>query len=579
MVSLAPHPVAVDAAEPPAVVSRRAPRALPRIGAALLVTVAVLPLVIALTSFMADPPSIVRESDTALIELDVQDTLRGEQALGPYSQYHWHHPGPAWYGLLAPVYTLFGSSAASLDGALLLINLLFAAATVLVARSYAGMLGAAVAGGGILALLAASPQLFTYLWNPLAVVLPTLLVVLLAGRVAAGSTRSIVGLLLVATFLAQTHVGTVPVVFAVSTVAMVAWTLRRVRRKAAHPPPRSGWLARLLLAAGLALAVVAWLPPVAEWLGGDADNNVALLTEFFTTNETDGIVYAESDRTATESLSTVGRAMGVPFGDDLEAAGFPEAAEATSQTATIRALAAFGLAGVLLAVGKAWRDRAMTSMALVLAAALTASVLAVQNIVGDVRWYLLTWAAVLPIAVAVGLARLGAPPLAAILARVAGRVGRRRRWVRPAGAAVATGLLLWYGLAVVADPLADFATAEEPGSGSIEINRKVLTALPERVDPSAGPIRVDIDFGPSWIYAAPLVLELRDEGWDPAVNPGWMFMFGDDLGPGRAESARIVLTRADQRPGFITGMIGFRSLGSVPTALGDLRVWMSTTPA
>jgi hypothetical protein len=32
--------------------------------------------------------------DAALLELNVISALRGDQLLGPYSQYGWHHPGP-----------------------------------------------------------------------------------------------------------------------------------------------------------------------------------------------------------------------------------------------------------------------------------------------------------------------------------------------------------------------------------------------------------------------------------------------------------------------------------------------------
>src|SRR5437016_3928499 len=42
-------------------------------------------------------------ADAALIELYTMSATRGEQLLGPYSRFRWHHPGPAMFYALVPL--------------------------------------------------------------------------------------------------------------------------------------------------------------------------------------------------------------------------------------------------------------------------------------------------------------------------------------------------------------------------------------------------------------------------------------------------------------------------------------------
>ena len=61
-------------------------------------------------------------SDTAVIESFTLYASRAQLLVGPYSRYGWHHPGPLFFYLLAPVYTLAGSSTPALSAGALLIN-------------------------------------------------------------------------------------------------------------------------------------------------------------------------------------------------------------------------------------------------------------------------------------------------------------------------------------------------------------------------------------------------------------------------------------------------------------------------
>jgi hypothetical protein len=83
--------------------SRWTSRPLPRTKSVLgrLAIVAGL-LVVGLTLFLRSTPHAFPYGDGAVIEIYTLQALRGFLTLGPYSQFHWHHPGP----LMAPIHRL-----------------------------------------------------------------------------------------------------------------------------------------------------------------------------------------------------------------------------------------------------------------------------------------------------------------------------------------------------------------------------------------------------------------------------------------------------------------------------------------
>ena len=60
--------------------------------------------------------------DGALIELYTLHAMQGQQLLGAYSQYGWHHPGPLSFDWFAPFYALAGRTAFGLSTAVLFTN-------------------------------------------------------------------------------------------------------------------------------------------------------------------------------------------------------------------------------------------------------------------------------------------------------------------------------------------------------------------------------------------------------------------------------------------------------------------------
>ena len=117
-----------------------------RLSSFLLATVGaavVLGPAIALLPGLTDPteaPPFYPHGDHAVLELYTRLAASGDQRLGPYSRFHFHHPAPALFYLSMPVYELAGESHEGLKLAALLINALSVAGLLgpMLAKAYLG---------------------------------------------------------------------------------------------------------------------------------------------------------------------------------------------------------------------------------------------------------------------------------------------------------------------------------------------------------------------------------------------------------------------------------------------------------
>ena len=216
--------------------------------------------------------------DHAVIELRTLDVGgRHTPLVGPYSRYGWSHPGPALFYALAPVLRLFAKrDIGTLAGAVVLNGLalgcIFAVlwrrrdAVALVAGVFvAAVLVRAMGGAGLL-----DP------WNPYVIVLPLLACVICAWAAAGGSRWSLVATVVLASFVAQTHIGAAPAAIALVLFAF-GWVVADAVR--ARGADRRRRVTTMAIAAGA--GVVAWLPPVVQALTSDG-GNLRAIWEFWT---------------------------------------------------------------------------------------------------------------------------------------------------------------------------------------------------------------------------------------------------------------------------------------------------------
>ncbi|MDQ1461990.1 MAG: hypothetical protein QOI08_3474 [Actinomycetota bacterium] len=192
---------------------------------------------------------------------------------------HAHHPGPMLFWALAVPERVARSSPVGILVGTALVN---AAALVVVALVVARLLGWRAAAG-TLALLAVLVWALGRQWivdplNPYIALLPAFALCTLAGVAAAGRTRALIGVAIVGSFVAQTHLIYAPLAAAmllvgVAGVAITFWS--RARRGLA-------WGREALITSGISLAAlaVAWALPLYDQLAHSPGNLSAVASSF-----------------------------------------------------------------------------------------------------------------------------------------------------------------------------------------------------------------------------------------------------------------------------------------------------------
>jgi hypothetical protein len=233
--------------------------------------------VMALGISLRDAPRGVALADAAIGELYVLHALEGAWLLGPYSQYFWHHPGPAMFYALAPLYALAERHPAALGVGALLLNVAAVAGSIGLATRQLSV-AAAVPVCLVCALwIWRTAALLTSYWNPHLILLSTLLFFWLATSVSGGRVKQLPLLAAAGSFLAQTHLGTAPLVAGLAVLAAgLAWKHRTAPLDDAARSARR----RALNAAAWVLALF-WALPVAEQLANPSGGNIGLLLQYF----------------------------------------------------------------------------------------------------------------------------------------------------------------------------------------------------------------------------------------------------------------------------------------------------------
>ena len=212
--------------------------------------------------------------DAAFLELYTLHVTRGVWALGPYSQFGWHHPGPLYFYLLAPLYAAGGFRFAAINAGAAIINLTsLTVLLVIIGRSSrrSFVLWVPVVLG--LYMLRLSPM-FVSAWNPHVLVLPTAALVVVSAALASGQLSLAPFSIVIGSFCVQTHVALVPCVAALwaftSVVIAIRTRLGEIETSAA----------RKWLNVAIWTWAVCWLLPLAEQLQNRPGNMTAII-QFF----------------------------------------------------------------------------------------------------------------------------------------------------------------------------------------------------------------------------------------------------------------------------------------------------------
>jgi hypothetical protein len=226
---------------------------------------------------------------------------------------------------------------------------------------------------------------FRYPWNPFATMLPMALLIALAALVAGGSRLAIVGSLVTASFLVQTHISTSLVAGSVVAVALLIHLARRLRAPSgggSTAAPRWSWW--IGVAGGL-LLILMWLPPLIDQLA-NRPGNLRLLAEY--------LRQPRPTKPFRQAVSAVGRLLAVfPFGHYNEGLGDEVTVLPARRLLTLLATALAAL--VLAVVARRPHERFIRGVGILTLVSLPVCVLSVEHIVGPIEGYLVIWMTVL----------------------------------------------------------------------------------------------------------------------------------------------------------------------------------------
>lgn len=245
----------------------------PRGRIAFLAVALALPYVFAIAAVWGKPWGA--PSDFAAEMLRVADVGgRHTPLVGVFSRFGWNHPGPLMFYVLAPFFRLLGTSGLLVGTAVL--NLAASLAVIVLAGRRGGLRSALLAAAMMLLLARAMTWgVIVQPWNPYLVVLPLALLGMLAWGVAEEARWELPWMMLIGSFLVQSHVG-YALVTAGLVVTPVAITL--VRRRHSLGSWFTLWARPL--AVSLLVTLAAWLPPIIEELRGHPGNLTELVRYF-----------------------------------------------------------------------------------------------------------------------------------------------------------------------------------------------------------------------------------------------------------------------------------------------------------
>jgi hypothetical protein len=470
-------------------------------------------------------PEFIPTSDVAVIESYTMFAAEGRLFVGPYSRFGWHHPGPALFYLLAPFHQLAGERSAGLSAGALVINLAaIFVITSIVARAAGVSLTLFVAVLSLTFVWRASEMLSSQ-WNPHVLVLPAMAFLVLCGEMAAGRLWRLPLVAVLGSLIVQTHVGLVPVVFAVGAAASAAavaaaYRDRTDRRTFGRIVNVTAWM---LLAA--------WLLPLAEEIYR-TPGNLTELWRFFAGEERSGQTFRLAWRAWADMLSAlVLPDFRVAWGSLFTASG--------GVWTSLLALAQMLLLPAIAIREYRARQPFRASLAGLLLLASFVALWSVTRIEDELYDHAVFW-----------IAGIGVLNMAVILDAVAGP------WVR-AGAARLSSIRLTpalIGIAVVAVGAALgvrqlTVTVERSRAPNPEqlTARRLADQVEEylRIHGGCKPlIRLD---HPTWPVAAGLLLELQRDAVPYAVEESWLPMFSDAAGPQGDETCVMTIVWPQER--------------------------------
>ena len=214
-------------------------------------------------------------ADIAVLEIYTRHALAGHLLVGPYSQFGFHHPGPLYFYLLAPMYALSAERTAGMNAGAVVLAIASVATMAWIAARWAGSVVSAAVLCSVTIYVWRVKDLIASAWNPNVVILPTFALVVACAALACGHAAALPIVVFLASFILQTDVALVPVVVAICAVSVCA-AAAAIRSMPADRVRAS----RASLNVSAWLLVALWFLPAAEQLSHHP-GNLTVLWRFF----------------------------------------------------------------------------------------------------------------------------------------------------------------------------------------------------------------------------------------------------------------------------------------------------------
>jgi hypothetical protein len=321
-------------------------------------------------------PEIYPVADAATTSIYTLHAGHGDLAVGAYSRFYWHHPGPLLYDLLALPYRASGLREISLKWTGLALNLIWLSATLALVFRRSPRVAIAVAAAFIPLLWREQGLLFAT-WNPLAPVLALPLAIVAAADVGAGGRWSVVVLVATLSYCVQAHAGLLVVSVALTSGAgLSAWLLPSTT-------PSISWRRlRRPLVVGAGVFVLLWAIPVAHevrtWPG-----NLVAIARFFLDASHPHPSWARSVAVACDTLNG-------PLLPSWEAMADVVTRHVPRWVQWVTGVQCL-LLGAAAVTAARRGDRFEAALALVCAVSTLSIPVAVHGVAGEIHAYLLVW--------------------------------------------------------------------------------------------------------------------------------------------------------------------------------------------
>jgi len=487
------------------------------------------------------PRDVAPDSDFAVIDSQVLQTLRGWQPVGAYSRFGAHHPGPLYFQVLAPAYLVSGYRHLSIELTVALINVASVIGLWWLIRRFAQSRATAVASLLLVGLyLWRMDGLLVSPWNPHVPLMPFGLLLVAAAAVVAGAVELLPLVVFLASFVVQAHMGLVPVTAAalLVTAAAVVVRIAKDRRSGSSNAPA---LRRSLIVAASVAALV-WAVPIVDELRPGGLHNLRELGHFF------GTATPYSPRQAGHAFEQL---VIAPFSPQL---GLEWGGLHIPPTDPVvrAAMIAEGIA-LVAAIVIAWRRRHRfeTALGVICFAGSIAGLVAVRRLPEEVHEYTVLWVTVLGVSIWTVVA---GELIDGILRAVRQAAGESRPKIARMLLPVASAALVL----LAARQLMNWRATDVRSSPQIEI----LTSLVRQQLPARAGARPMILVPQEiWGVATGVALQLYRGDVRPMVDADWVSMFGTPFAPVTPPDVTVTFAQEEQHLNDVEHRANYRLLG------------------